>query len=312
MIIGFIGVGKMATAIINGLNKSSHRIIISGSSLARSRQIAEELEVEAAASHQELVENADLIILGIKPQMFDKVLTDLNFHQPIMIMAAIEEAGEDASVKFLVINAKGKVFSVGGDLDQMKKAVAVDDVQSLVRIAEQVNEISFALKKLPKPVIMVIDGPCAGAAANLAVAADFTIASEKAKFIQAFVGVGLAPDAGGLYLLTRSIGINRATQITMTGEPVSAEKALDWGIAYKVVDSEKLEKTVSQLIKKLNRSSVNSFKAIKEMVWESEFAGWEKYAKLELDLQKSLAFTEDFKEGVRAYSERRRPKFQGK
>ena len=218
------------------------------------------------------------------------------------IMAAIEEAKQDASVKFLVINANGKVFSVGGDLDQMQKAVAVDDVQSLVRIAEQVNEISFALKKLPKPVIMVVDGPCAGAAANLAVAADFTIASDKAKFIQAFVGVGLAPDAGGLYLLTRS----------MTGEPVSAEKALDWGIAYKVVESEKLEKTVSQLIKKLNRSSVNSFKAIKEMVWESEFAGWENYAKLELDLQKSLAFTEDFKEGVRAYSERRRPKFQGK
>ena len=218
------------------------------------------------------------------------------------IMAAIEEAKQDASVKFLVINANGKVFSVGGDLDQMQKAVAVDDVQSLVRIAEQVNEISFALKKLPKPVIMVVDGPCAGAAANLAVAADFTIASDKAKFIQ----------AGGLYLLTRSIGINRATQITMTGEPVSAEKALAWGIAYKVVESEKLEKTVSQLIKKLNRSSVNSFKAIKEMVWESEFAGWENYAKLELDLQKSLAFTEDFKEGVRAYSERRRPKFQGK
>ena len=214
------------------------------------------------------------------------------------IMAAIEEAGQDASVKFLVIKANGKVFSVGGDLDQMQKAVAVDDVQSLVRIAEQVNEISFALKKLPKPVIMVVYGHCA--------------ASEKAKFIQAFVGVGLAPDAGGLYLLTRSIGINRATQITMTGEPVSADKALDWGIAYKVVESEKLEKTVSQLIKKLNRSSVNSFKAIKEMVWESEFAGWENYAKLELDLQKSLAFTEDFKEGVRAYSERRRPKFQGK
>lgn len=88
MIIGFIGVGKMATAIINGLNTSSHRIIISGSSLARSRQIAEELEVEAAASHQELLDNADLVILGIKPQMFDKVLADLNFHQPIISMAA--------------------------------------------------------------------------------------------------------------------------------------------------------------------------------------------------------------------------------
>ena len=88
MIIGFIGVGKMATAIINGLNTSSHRIIISGSSLARSRQIAEELEVEAAASHQELLDKADLVILGIKPQMFDKVLAGLNFRQPIMSMAA--------------------------------------------------------------------------------------------------------------------------------------------------------------------------------------------------------------------------------
>ena len=100
MIIGFIGVGKMATAIINGLNKSSHRIIISGSSLARSRQIAEELEVEAAASHQELVENADLIILGIKPQMFDKVLTDLNFHQPIMSMASGVTLERLASLKY--------------------------------------------------------------------------------------------------------------------------------------------------------------------------------------------------------------------
>ena len=88
MIIGFIGVGKMATAIINGLNTSSHRIIISGSCLDRSRQIAEELDVKAATSHQELLDNADLVILGIKPQMFDKVLTGLKFHQPIMSMAA--------------------------------------------------------------------------------------------------------------------------------------------------------------------------------------------------------------------------------
>ena len=89
MIIGFIGVGKMATAIINGLNTSSHRIIISGSSLARSRQIAEELEVEAAASHQELLDNADLVILGIKPQMlFVSCLTlMLKFSKALLVFA---------------------------------------------------------------------------------------------------------------------------------------------------------------------------------------------------------------------------------
>lgn len=88
MKIGFIGVGKMATAIINGLNSTPHDIIISGSSLARSREIAEQLEVEAAHSHQKLIEQADLVVLGIKPQMFDKVLSELTFQQPVLSMAA--------------------------------------------------------------------------------------------------------------------------------------------------------------------------------------------------------------------------------
>lgn len=88
MKIGFIGVGKMATAIINGLNATSHNIIISGSSLPRSREIAEQLEVEAALSHQELIDQSDLVVLGIKPQMFEPVLAGLRFHQPILSMAA--------------------------------------------------------------------------------------------------------------------------------------------------------------------------------------------------------------------------------
>ena len=158
---------------------------------------------------------------------------------------------------------------------------------------------------------MVVDGPCAGAAANLAVAADFTIASDKAKFIQAFVGVGLAPDAGGLYLwhvqLVSTVRLKLPWQ-----ESQYQLKSLDWGIAYKVVESEKLEKQLVSWLKNWTVLQWTPSKLLKKLVWESEFAGWENYAKLELDLQKSLAFTEDFKEGVRAYSERRRPKFQGK
>ncbi len=194
----------------------------------------------------------------------------------------------------------------------MQRAVDADDIDSLVKIAELVNEISYEMKRIPKPVIMVVDGAVAGAAANMVVAADFCIASERSRFIQAFVGVGLAPDAGGLFLLGRAIGLTRATQLAMTGEPLGAEKALEYGVVYKVSEVEKLDKTVNQLLMKLRRSSVNSFGAIKELVWSSLFTGWDEYAELELRLQKSLAFTEDFKEGVLAYSEKRRPKFSGK
>ena len=236
------------------------------------------------------------------------------FHIPMCeeILEALELAEKEASVSFILINAMGKVFSVGGDLVEMKRAVDEDDIDSLARIAELVNTISYKIKQIPKPIIMEVDGAVAGAAANMALAVDFCIASDKAKFIQAFVGVGLAPDAGGLFLLTRSLGATRATQLAMTGEAFTAEKAMEAGTLYRLCTSEQLEKTREQLLKKLRRGSSNSYAAIKKLVWESEFKQWEAYAQLELELQKSLSYTEDFKEGVRAHSERRRPKFVGK
>ena len=228
------------------------------------------------------------------------------------ILNAIQLAENDETVKILQIQAEGSVFSVGGDLVEMKRAVDEDDIGSLVKIAELVNDISFALKKIPKIVLMVTDGAVAGAAANMAVAADFVIASSKTKFIQAFVGVGLAPDAGGIFLLSRAIGSNRASQLAITGEGLSADKALEYGIVYKLAEPEKLGKIVAQVLKKLLRGSVNSYAAIKQLVWESQFKDWESYRQLELAMQESLAHKEDFKEGVRAHTERRRPIFIGK
>ncbi|MGT2964826.1 trans-2-decenoyl-ACP isomerase [Streptococcus acidominimus] len=228
------------------------------------------------------------------------------------ILEAIGQAAGSDEVAILLIQAEGTVFSVGGDLVEMKRAVDEDDIASLVRIAELVNRISFALKKLPKPVIMLTDGAVAGAAANMAVAADFVLASSKTKFIQAFGGVGLAPDAGGLFLLSRSIGATRASQLAMTGESLTAEKALEYGLVYQVVEQEALAKAYQQLVKRLLRYSPNSYRAIKELMWKSEFEQWEDYAQLELELQRELAFKEDFKEGVRAHFERRRPRFTGR
>ena len=205
------------------------------------------------------------------------------FHIPMCqeILEALELAEKDASVSFILINAAGKVFSVGGDLVEMKRAVDEDDIASLTQIAELVNTISYKIKQIPKPVIMEVDGAVAGAAANMALAVDFCIASDKAK-------------------------------LAMTGEAFTAEKALEAGAVYRLCASDQLEKTREQLLKKLRRGSSNSYAAIKKLVWESEFKQWHEYAQLELELQKSLSYTEDFKEGVRAHSERRRPKFIGK
>ncbi|MEW4354571.1 enoyl-CoA hydratase [Streptococcus pneumoniae] len=228
------------------------------------------------------------------------------------ILAALEVIQEDEKIRFCVIKANGNIFSVGGDLAEMRRAVEEDDIESLVEIVALVNEISYRMKRLLKPVIFLVDGAVAGAAANMVVAADFCIASEKSRFIQAFVGVGLAPDAGGLFLLSRSIGVTRALQLAMTGEALSAQKAYDYGILYKVSEKESLEKDLNQLLKKLRRGSANSYRAMKELVFNSSFNAWNEYKELELALQKALAFTEDFKEGVRAYAEKRRPQFLGK
>ncbi|MCF0155762.1 MAG: enoyl-CoA hydratase/isomerase family protein, partial [Veillonella sp.] len=122
------------------------------------------------------------------------------------ILKALEAARDDASVRVIVFKAEGKVFSVGGDLVEMKRAVEENDQASLVAIAELVMQISLTMKKTPKPIVMVTDGAVAGAAFNMVLAADFCIASTNSRFIQAFVNVGLAPDAGGMYLLSRAVG----------------------------------------------------------------------------------------------------------
>ncbi len=228
------------------------------------------------------------------------------------ILDFMAKVKETEGIRFLVIKANGKLFSVGGDLVEMQRAVDEDDISSLEKIAELVQTISYEIKQLPIPVILLADGAIAGAAFNIALAVDFCIVSDKSKFVQAFVNVGLAPDAGGLYLLTRAVGLNRATHMVMTGKAVSAEEALTYGFVYSVAPSEDLEKSLESLLKRLRRGSSNSYAAMKALVWDSLFSDWEAYAPSELEWQTKLAYKDDFKEGVNAYSQRRRPNFTGK
>lgn len=226
------------------------------------------------------------------------------------ILDAIRIVKETDEARVLVFEAEGKVFSVGGDLTEMKRAVEEDDTESLFEITHLVMQISLAMKQLPKPVVMCTDGAVAGAAFNMVLAADMCVASTNSRFIQAFVNVGLAPDAGGMYLLSRAVGINRAMQLAMTGEAVTAEKGKEYGFVYKVCEPEILERTTNRLVQRLAKGPVHSFRAMKQMMWASFFTNFEEYAELEVNIQNSLGATEDFREGVRAFAEGRRPKFK--
>lgn len=228
------------------------------------------------------------------------------------ILDALKKAAIDTDVYVVALRANGKVFSIGGDLADMKRLSDADDHAGLAIIADLVMEISTFIMKLHKPVALIANGAVAGAAFNIALACDFVFATPQTRFIQAFVNVGLIPDAGGLFLLSRAVGINRAMQLAMTGDGVSAEEGQEYGFVYKVLEEEKLERTVKKYLWRFANGPRLSYAAMKELLWKAQFKDFHEYAQLELKMQHKLGRTDDFKEGVRAYAERRRPKFEGK
>lgn len=253
------------------------------------------------------VENSVATITLNSPQnlnAFDETMSD-------EMCAALAAAGEDEAVKAVVITAEGKAFSAGGDINEMVKGAKAGTVVFDVTAAKIAN-VTKQIVTLPKPVIASVFGAVAGAAFNIAVACDFCIAAENAKFIQAFVNIGLIPDAGGLFVLTRSLGISRAMQLAMLGTPVTAAEGKEWGFVYQVCPKEELAEQTAKLAERLAAGPTTSYSLMKSLVYAAQFAGYEEYTKQEVDAQYKCGFTHDFKEGVFAFTEKRKPEFNGK
>ena len=225
------------------------------------------------------------------------------------LVCSLAAAEEDKRVKAVVLTSTGKAFSAGGDIGTMYKEIKKGtwDFKGAVK---KMAQVSLAIKKIEKPVIAAVRGAAAGAGFNVVLACDYVVAAANASFIQAFVNIGLIPDAGGMYLLTRALGVNKVVELAMTGRSVSAVEAKQLGFVAEVVNMEEFEKTVDKVAERFSLGPGISYAQMKRLVWESEFKDFENYIEKEIDGQMLCGATEDFKEGVCAFVEKRRPVFK--
>ena len=221
----------------------------------------------------------------------------------------IDECGQDETIRSILITGAGKAFCAGQDL---KEAINPDgpEIEEIVR--QHYNPIIQKIKGIEKPVIAAVNGVAAGAGANLALACDIVVAAKSASFIQAFSKIGLIPDSGGTYFLPRLIGLPKAAAIMMTGESVIAEKAESLGMIYAVYEDAEFENSAMKLAKTIASMPTKGLGYTKKLLSQTFNNSLNEQLSVEAETQALSAATEDHKEGIRAFLEKRTPHFTGK
>ncbi len=253
----------------------------------------------------EVADNVATIILN-RPD----VLNAVNAQMHVELRAALKSAAGEDKARALIITGEGRGFCAGQDLgDRDPDGGQVDFAESLDK---NYNRLVRTLRSIEMPVISAVNGIAAGAGANIALSADFVIAARSADFLQAFIRIGLVPDCGGTYFLPRLIGRARAAALSMLGDKLAAETAAEWGLIWKCVDDDQVLSEAQALAARLATQPTKALALIRRALDASFDNTLDAQLDLERDLQLVATRTEDFREGVKAFLEKRPAEFKGR
>jgi 2-(1,2-epoxy-1,2-dihydrophenyl)acetyl-CoA isomerase len=236
-------------------------------------------------------------------------LNSFTAHMHEELRDALANLGE---ARVLVLTGAGRGFCAGQDLNERAVASSDHPVDLGVTVETGWNPLIHTLTSLPQPVIARVNGVAAGAGANIALACDIVVAARSAKFIQSFSAIGLIPDSGGSWVLPRLVGQARAMGLALTGEPLSAAKAEEWGLIWKCVEDDELDSEVNAIAEKLASLPPLGLAAIKSIIRSTWSRTLDEELHLQRDEMRRLGFTDDYREGVAAFLEKRPAEFTGR
>ena len=251
----------------------------------------------------EIINNVGKITLN-RPGKYHSFIKDM----AIQLQNILDKFNENKSIRAIMITATGKAFCAGQDL-----AEATDkNGPSLTEIVEyHYNPIIRKIRNIEKPVVAAVNGIAAGAGASLALCCDIVLCNENATFIQAFSKIGLIPDSAATFFLPRLIGMQRATALMMSAEPIVASEALKMGMIYKIFSNDKFESSSLDFVSKLSQMPTKGLGLTKRLLNSSYSNNLEEQLEMEKQCQEIAGKTNDFDEGVQAFLDKRKPNFKG-
>ncbi len=252
------------------------------------------------------IENNIAFVTLNRPEVFNS----FNREMALRLQSVLADCETNEQVRALVLTGNGKAFCAGQDLKEVTTPELNPGFKKILE--EHYNPIIKKIRSIKKPVIAAVNGVAAGAGANIALACDVVVAHEKVSFIQAFSKIGLVPDSAGTFFLPRLIGFQKASALAMLGDKVSAEEAERIGMIYKVVALENFKEEIEALALKMASMPTKALGMIKELLNQSMTNDLDAQLAMESTYQIEAAQSEDYKEGVSAFIEKRQPNFKGK